>query len=89
VRDRQARKTYESSGGQAAQLDERYTTEIEPLYGSINLPVLILWGERLHDAIAGPRPCTIPEAGHFAMEDPPEAIAAALDEFFALDWTVG
>jgi pimeloyl-ACP methyl ester carboxylesterase len=53
---------------------------------SINLPVL--WGERLRGAIPGSRLCTTPEAGHFAMENSPEAIAAALDEFFALDWTV-
>jgi pimeloyl-ACP methyl ester carboxylesterase len=31
---------------QAAQLDERYTREIEPLYGEIHTPTLVLWGEQ-------------------------------------------
>jgi pimeloyl-ACP methyl ester carboxylesterase len=30
---------------QVAQFDERHTDEIEPLYGSIAVPTLILWGE--------------------------------------------
>jgi pimeloyl-ACP methyl ester carboxylesterase len=78
---------------QVAQFDERYTTEVEPLYSSIDLPVLILWGEqdgwldprfgeRLRDAILGAGLQTVPEAGHFVMEDRPEDIAAALDRFF-------
>lgn len=78
---------------QVAQFDERYTTEVEPLYNSIDLPVLILWGERdgwlepsfgerLRDSIPGAWLQTVPEAGHFAMEDRPEDIAAALDRFF-------
>lgn len=85
--------------GQAAyyrhvsQLDERYTEEVEPLYGSIVTPTLILWGEedgwlelstgeRLHEMIPGSILRAIPNAGHFAPEDAPEAIAAALDDFF-------
>jgi pimeloyl-ACP methyl ester carboxylesterase len=78
---------------QVAQFDERYTTEVEPLYSSINLPVLVLWGERdsrldprfgerLRDSIPTARLQTIPEAGHFAMEDRSEDIATALDHFF-------
>ncbi len=78
---------------QVARFDERHTTEVEPLYGSIDLPVLVLWGEqdgwlhpsfgeRLRASIPGARLQTVPEAGHFAMEDRPEEIAAALDRFF-------
>jgi pimeloyl-ACP methyl ester carboxylesterase/formiminotetrahydrofolate cyclodeaminase len=81
---------------QVAQFDERYTTEVEPLYGSIDLPVLILWGEqdgwldlafagRLHSAIPGSQLRTIPGAGHFVPEDAPDAVAAALDDFFAAE----
>ena len=79
---------------QVAQFDERYTTEIEPLYGSVEPPVLIVWGERdgwlepafgerLHASIPGSRFRKIPEAGHFVMEDAPEVVAAALDEFLS------
>lgn len=77
-----------------AQLDERYTDEIEPLYGSIHVPTLILWGEedawlelliatRLQGAIPGSRLHTLPRAGHFAPEDAPEPSASALSDFFA------
>lgn len=85
--------------GQAAyyrhvsQLDERYTDEIEPLYGSISIPTLVLWGEqdgwldpsigqRLHEKIPSSRLQTIPGTGHFATEDAPVVVAAALEEFF-------
>ena len=30
---------------QIEQNDQRYTDEVEPLYGQIERPVLILWGE--------------------------------------------
>ena len=85
--------------GQAAyyrhvsQFDERYTGEIEPLYGSIEAPTLVLWGEgdgwldpsvgeRLHGIIPGSVFRTIHEAGHFAPEDAPIEVAAALEDFF-------
>ena len=31
---------------QVAQFDERYTREIEPRYGQISTPTLVLWGEQ-------------------------------------------
>ena len=85
--------------GQAAyyrhvsQFDERYTGEVEPLYGSIETPTLILWGEedgwldpsvgeRLHGIIPGSVFRTIHKAGHFAPEDAPIEVAAALEDFF-------
>ncbi len=35
----------ESFYAQFAQADERFTREVEPLYGDIRCPVRILWGE--------------------------------------------
>lgn len=77
-----------------AQFDERYTDEIEPLYASINIPTLILWGEedkwldpstgaRLQSAIPGSRLHTIPGAGHFAPEDVPDRVASELRTFLS------
>ena len=73
---------------QIAQNDPRYTDEVQPLYGGIERPVLILWGEedrwiplergrRLHEAIPGSRLETIPRCSHLAQED---ATAAAVVE---------
>ena len=76
-----------------AQLDERDTAEFEPLLPSIGVPVSIIWGEqdawldpalaeRLHELIPGSDLLVLPETGHFAMEDSPQEVAAALFEFF-------
>jgi pimeloyl-ACP methyl ester carboxylesterase len=83
---------------QIVQNDQRYTDEIQPRYGEIERPVLILWGEedrwippgkgdRLRSAIPGSRLRIIPRAGHLAMEDAPDTVAEALDEFFSADRT--
>jgi pimeloyl-ACP methyl ester carboxylesterase len=79
---------------QVVQFDERYTREIEPRYGQIHPPTLVLWGEhdgwldpefgrRLAEAIPGARLVTVADAGHFLPEDQPRAVAAALARFFA------
>ena len=79
---------------QVAQFDERYTREIERRYGEIDIPTLVLWGEddawlepgfgrRLADTIRGARLELVPNAGHFLQEDAPDAVSAALREFFA------
>jgi pimeloyl-ACP methyl ester carboxylesterase len=79
---------------QVAQFDERYTREIEPRYGEIRTPTLVLWGEqdgwlapefgrRLAEAIPGARLTRIPNAGHFLPEDQPGSVAEALAAFFA------
>lgn len=79
---------------QVAQFDERYTQEIEPRYGEISAPTLVLWGEqdgwlapefgrRLADAIPGARLVPVPDAGHFLPEDQPGPVAEALAFFFA------
>ncbi|HEV2267836.1 MAG TPA: alpha/beta hydrolase [Steroidobacteraceae bacterium] len=74
---------------QIAQMDQRYTDEIESRYGEMRCPVRIIWGE--HDAwipvergreltrrIAGSSLRIVPEAGHLVQEDAPEAVVAAL-----------
>jgi pimeloyl-ACP methyl ester carboxylesterase len=77
-----------------AQLDEDDTISFEPLLSSIGVPVRIIWGEqdawldpslatRLHETIPGSDLVLLPETGHFAMEDSPREVAAALFEFFS------
>ena len=79
---------------QVAQFDERYTREIEPRYGEITTPTLVLWGEqdgwlvpefgrRLAGAIQSARLAPVPDAGHFIPEDQPGPVAEALAFFFA------
>lgn len=74
---------------QIAQMDQRYTDEIESRYGEIRCPVTILWGEK--DAwipiergrsfaarIPNATFRAIPGAGHLMQEDAPEANVATL-----------
>lgn len=74
---------------QIAQMDQRYTDEIEPRYGEIRCPVRILWGEEdtwipiergreLAARIPRATLRNVPGAGHLVQEDAPEAIVAAL-----------
>jgi pimeloyl-ACP methyl ester carboxylesterase len=74
------------------QLDEEDTDEFAPLLGSIDVPVLVVWGEedawlpvavseRVASAIPGARRVVLPDAGHFSMEDAPTDVAAALTDF--------
>ncbi len=86
--------------GQAAYLnkvahfDEQHTRELEPLLGSIDIPVLILWGgndawldpalaDRLGELIPDSEVRLIAGAGHFVMEDEPAEVAQSLRDFFA------
>lgn len=79
---------------QVFQNDQRYTDEVEPLYGEIERPVLILWGEedawippqageRLREAIPGSELKTIPRCAHLAQEDAPETVVEHLLRFFS------
>lgn len=79
---------------QIAQADQRFTDEVEPFYGGITAPVLILWGEedgwipaetgqRLQALIPRAQLQLIPAAGHFLQEDAPEAVARHLARFFS------
>ena len=74
---------------QIAQMDQRYTDEIESRYGEIRCPVRVIWGEQdgwipvergreLARRIAGSHLRVVPLAGHLVQEDAPEAIVAAL-----------
>jgi len=77
---------------QIAQMDQRYTDEIESRYGEIDCPTQILWGKKdawipiergreLASRIPGAVFRPVPDAGHLVQEDAPEAIVAALFEF--------
>lgn len=74
---------------QIAQMDQRFTDEIEALHAPLDCPVTVLWGEqdawlplRQGEALArliSDRPCiAVPGAGHLMQEDRPEAIVAAV-----------
>ena len=71
------------------QIDESQTGELEPLLGEVEAPVQVVWGERdawLDPALGRRLADAIPEAtlelvagaGHFVMEDDPQAVAALL-----------
>jgi pimeloyl-ACP methyl ester carboxylesterase len=77
---------------QIAQADQRYTDEVEPLYGTIAIPVLVCWGEDdawipiergrdLAARIPGAALQAIAGAGHLVQEDAPAALAGALIAF--------
>lgn len=74
---------------QIAQMDQRYTDEVEYRYGEVRCPVTILWGEKdawipidrgqsLAARIPGATLRAVAGAGHLMQEDAPEAIVAAL-----------
>ncbi|CAB3803822.1 hypothetical protein LMG28614_05895 [Paraburkholderia ultramafica] len=78
---------------QIAQMDQRYTDEVEARYPRVRCPVQILWGEQdqwiplergrqLAAAIPAARFQAVPEAGHLMQEDAPEAIVAAALRWF-------
>lgn len=74
---------------QIAQMDQRFTDEVEGLYGRMECPVTVLWGRgdawipyekgEALAALISDRSCTpISDAGHLVQEDRPEAIVAAV-----------
>jgi pimeloyl-ACP methyl ester carboxylesterase len=78
---------------QIAQMDQRYTDEIEPRYAEMRCPVQILWGEEdrwipvergreLAARIGAATLRCVPQAGHLVQEDAPEAVVAALLKYF-------
>lgn len=79
---------------QIAQMDDKYSQEVEWRYGEMRCPVSILWGQedawipiadgrelarRMGDAPFTP----VPNAKHLVQEDAPEAIVAATLRFWA------
>lgn len=74
---------------QIAQMEQRYTDEIEGLYGPLDCPVTVLWGredqwvpyekgEALARLIGGGECIPVDHAGHLVQEDCPEAIVAVV-----------
>jgi pimeloyl-ACP methyl ester carboxylesterase len=74
---------------QIAHSDQRHTEEIEPLYGGIAVPTLVVWGEsdpwipleqgrELAGRIPDARLELLPAAGHLVQEDQPEELARLL-----------
>jgi pimeloyl-ACP methyl ester carboxylesterase len=79
---------------QIAQMDERYTDEIEDRLDRIRCPVTILWGEedqwipvaqgaKLRARIPGSQLRLVAKSGHLMQEDAPEAIVAAICDLSA------
>lgn len=77
---------------QIKEADELYTDQIEPLYPTIDIPVLVVWGRddawipvdrahRLRDLIPGARLTVIDNAGHLIQLDQPAALTAALTQW--------
>jgi pimeloyl-ACP methyl ester carboxylesterase len=74
---------------QIAQMDQKYTDEVEPMYGRLDCPVTVLWGNEdawipaakgaaLASLISETECKLIPDCGHLAQEDRPEEIVAAV-----------
>lgn len=74
---------------QIAQMNQRFTDEVEARYGLLDCPVTVLWG--LEDnwvphqkgetlaALISDRPLIpVPECGHLVQEDRPEVLVAAV-----------
>jgi pimeloyl-ACP methyl ester carboxylesterase len=70
---------------QIAQMDQRYTDEVQSRYGELTCPVSILWGEEdewipvergveLASLIPQARFTRVPGSGHLMQEDAPEVI---------------
>ena len=79
---------------QIAQADQRYTDEIEPRLGDIDLPVLVVWGtddpwipveqgRRLAELVPRAQLRLVPGAGHLIQLDAPEAVTAVLQRWLA------
>ena len=77
---------------QIAQMDMRFTDEVEGRYGELRCPVQVLWGaedgwiplqigRRFAARLPEARFIEVPGAGHLVHEDSPEAIIAALADF--------
>jgi pimeloyl-ACP methyl ester carboxylesterase len=79
---------------QFAQADEKYTAEIEPMFGDIRCPVKILWGEgdpwiplargkALHALIPQAVFETLPGVGHLPQLEAPNLVLEHLNAFLS------
>lgn len=78
---------------QIAQMDDKYSQEVESRYGEMRCPVTILWGEddawipladghELARRMSNAPFTAVPAAGHLMQEDAPEAIVATTLRFW-------
>lgn len=79
---------------QFAQADERYTADVEPMYGQIRCPVKVIWGaddpwiplargEALHAAIGKAQMERLEGVGHLPQLEAPEAVIGAVSAFLS------
>ena len=84
----------ESFYRQFAQADEKYTAEVEPLFGEIRCPVRIVWGEddpwiplergkAFHALIPQASFETLPGIGHLAQLEAPNLVLELLSAFLS------
>jgi pimeloyl-ACP methyl ester carboxylesterase len=84
---------------QIAQADETFTDQIEPLYPTIDIPTLIVWGaddtwipvdraDTLHRLIPGSVLQVVPDAGHLIQEQQPDRLNALIATWLADPTTV-
>ena len=77
---------------QFAQADEKYTAEIEPLFGKIRCPVKIIWGEddpwiplargkALHALVPHAEWETLKGVGHLPQLEAPERVVEVVEGF--------
>nr|WP_208006710.1 alpha/beta hydrolase [Aeromicrobium phragmitis] len=80
---------------QMAQADERFTDEVEPLYGNVDEPTHIVWGtedawipvdraHRLQSLISGATLTLVEGAGHLIQLDAPAQLTAELTRWTEL-----
>ncbi len=79
---------------QFAQADEKYTAEVEPMFGDVRCPTAILWGEddpwipvergrALHKLMPSASFETLPGVGHLPQLEAPRTVLEKLARFLA------
>jgi pimeloyl-ACP methyl ester carboxylesterase len=77
---------------QFAQADERYTAEVEPMYGDVRCPVKIVWGEddpwiplargeALRERMPQAEFATLPGVGHLPQLEAPDRASREIQAF--------
>lgn len=79
---------------QIAQADSKFTDEFQDKFKKIDIPVLILWGEKdtwipveqahlLQSKIKGSKVITIANTGHLVIEEDPLSLIKEIEKFFS------